>query len=142
MPPRWRALLGFAVLTLFVNVVAGARLHLHPGHEDGHGRLLVHSHGSGEPHSHAPSPASSPEHGDRGDDHDAVVVIDALRVLPSPAVATTVDAPMFLPEPAVVVAALEAWRAAPDTTRFHSHGPPSARLVPARAPPIAPRQIS
>jgi hypothetical protein len=125
MHHRWRALVGFAVLALVVNV-AGPRTHLHPVDLDQFGRALLHSHGAGEPHSHDRAPSTP---GDEGEPHDPVIVLGAARVLLPPSSVAT-------PAAAATVAAGAVWTLAPDTTPVHSHGPPSARLLPARAPPL------
>jgi hypothetical protein len=138
MHHRWRALVGFAVLTLLVNV-AGPRMHLHPGEDHQPAGALAHSHGGGEPHSHDRAPATP---GDQGEAQGTVIVLGAARVLMFPSSVTTFSVPMLLPEPIVTVAACEEWVPSPDTTPPHAHGPPSADRLPARAPPLGPLQFS
>jgi hypothetical protein len=138
MHHRWHALVGLAVLTLVVSV-AGPRMHMHPVDLEQAGPGLVHAHGFGEPHSHGQAPSTP---GDEGEPREAVIVLGAARGLLSSSSVTALTAPVFLPEPAATVAAVAMWTPAPDTTPVRSHSPPSARLLPARAPPPGPLQIS
>jgi hypothetical protein len=137
MHHRWRALVGFAVLTLVVNI-AGPRAHMHPADHDQAGRALVHSHGVGEPHSHDQAPATA---GDERESHGTVVALGAAAVLLSSSWSATLTAPLFLPEPVATITTVDAWTPAPRTGPGRSHDPPSD-LLPARAPPLGLLQIS
>jgi hypothetical protein len=114
-------------------------MHLHPVERHQAAAALVHSHGAGEPHSHDRAPSTP---GDQGEDHGAVIVLGAARVLMVPLPGTTFSVPMFLPEPDVTVAACDEWVPSPVTTPAHAHGPPPADRLPARAPPSGPLQFA